>query len=466
MALLNCNPLLPRRSRLQWYRGRASILPMFRSLLLLTILTSVVAHVVEERRLIRSGVPRSRVRRQRSPTLVRDPLSVLSWRTIRGGGDSSSSRLEISKEWCTYIQNIDASNRTFYYQDAQDEIQGPFTRQELKNWRSQLPMDLPIMLQPEKIKAGSSVTLLAHLLEDEQLYNMWRMDVNDGSRDPENCGYCVSPTADEYQEEVNAQIAARTASSAGAYGGLGSVGRGSTGKTSMEDGKGLLQKGILTNVFPFSFPTILTAIAHVLTGTGDGPWYVLQADREPYFEHSGQLRNFSVKSVKMKFMRIHVGRVTHASTVSPTPFPLGLHPAKHAYIPQTYLRFTSDSANIRDGEKFSEQPVEYAVVVGESHYLVKGSIILTIRLIFISGIGGAGTRRWTQKWPMSLQNKEELEKMRKIVKKKQQQELEQERKAGGANKTVKTRDQLILQQFAGCLDENDPARIAFLAGKI
>jgi len=202
MALLNCNPLLPRRSRLQWYRGRASILPMFRSLLLLTILTSVVAHVVEERRLIRSGVPRSRVRRQRSPTLVRDPLSVLSWRTIRGGGDSSSSRLEISKEWCTYIQNIDASNRTFYYQDAQDEIQGPFTRQELKNWRSQLPMDLPIMLQPEKIKAGSSVTLLAHLLEDEQLYNMWRMDVNDGSRDPENCGYCVSPTADEYQEEV------------------------------------------------------------------------------------------------------------------------------------------------------------------------------------------------------------------------------------------------------------------------
>jgi len=354
---------------------------MFRSLLLLTILTSVVAHVVEERRLIRSGVPRSRVRRQRSPTLVRDPLSVLSWRTIRGGGDSSSSRLEISKEWCTYIQNIDASNRTFYYQDAQDEIQGPFTRQELKNWRSQLPMDLPIMLQPEKIKAGSSVTLLAHLLEDEQLYNMWRMDVNDGSRDPENCGYCVSPTADEYQEEVNAQIAARTASSAGAYGGLGSV-------VSAEDGKGFYWQDV------------------------NGGW------QGPFTE--GVLENWK------------------------------------EHLPMDAALW------LWDGEKFSEQPVEYAVVVGESHYLRHWRSRNPQMDPEVAGYGrgptiGDYSRR------MSLQNKEELEKMRKIVKKKQQQELEQERKAGGANKTVKTRDQLILQQFAGCLDENDPARIAFLA---
>jgi len=115
-----------------------------------------------------------------------------------------------------------------------------------------------------------------------------------------------------------------------------------------------------------------------------------------------------------------------------------------------------------DGEKFSEQPVEYAVVVGESHYLRHWRSRNPQMDPEVAGYGrgptiGDYSRR------MSLQNKEELEKMREIVKKKQQQELEQERKAGGANKTVKTRDQLILQQFAGCLDENDPARIAFLA---
>lgn len=60
-------------------------------------------------------------------------------------------------------------------------------------------MDLPIVLEPKNVRPTDEILLLAHVLDDLPLYFHWRDSVNDYSRDPEIGGFCIAPTAEEYE---------------------------------------------------------------------------------------------------------------------------------------------------------------------------------------------------------------------------------------------------------------------------
>jgi len=146
------------------------------------------------------GLPQRRLGRNAFRSLTRSRHRWL--RRIRGGAPS--------KRTIDLVSMINATNRTFYYQDAEEHIQGPFTKNELKDWRGDLPMDLPVMLEPKKVRRNEEFMLLANVLEDEPLYFHWRDSVRDHSRDPEVAGFCLAPSAEDYEAALFGKTGEKT----------------------------------------------------------------------------------------------------------------------------------------------------------------------------------------------------------------------------------------------------------------